>query len=152
MPGRHNLTAAAVDAHVGARLRQRRKELDISQQRLPDASGLAYQQIGKYESGRNRISASQLWHFAGLLKAPVAYFFAGLPGTDSGETKAALDEAALTSPESARLAAAYYAITDPKQRRAVARLIRAMSSVHVLTQSTDRSPSDRNARNPQHRG
>jgi transcriptional regulator with XRE-family HTH domain len=51
MPAGRKLDFRAIDAHIGARLRQRRVELGISQKRLGEACGLAYQQISKYERG-----------------------------------------------------------------------------------------------------
>jgi transcriptional regulator with XRE-family HTH domain len=44
-----------IDVHVGRRVRLRRKELGISQERLADGLNLTFQQIQKYERGSNRI-------------------------------------------------------------------------------------------------
>ncbi|HUI16124.1 MAG TPA: helix-turn-helix transcriptional regulator, partial [Alphaproteobacteria bacterium] len=46
--------------HVGKRLRQRRIEVGMSQQKLSGVTGVSYQQIQKYERGTNRIGASRL--------------------------------------------------------------------------------------------
>lgn len=67
-----------VDLHVGQRLRQRRTLLGMTQQKLADAVGIKFQQIQKYESGANRISASRLWVIARALEVPVSHFFEGL--------------------------------------------------------------------------
>ena len=53
-----------VDDHVGRRLRARRKELGISQEKLANVLGISFQQVQKYESGVNRVSASRLWNIA----------------------------------------------------------------------------------------
>lgn len=66
-----------VDAHVGARLRERRILLSISQEQLGKYVGLTFQQIQKYEKGLNRISCSKLFEFAKFLKVDIGYFFAG---------------------------------------------------------------------------
>ena len=66
-----------IDLHVGKRLRQRRRLLGYTQQKLADAVSIRFQQIQKYESGANRISASRLWALAKALDVPVAYFFDG---------------------------------------------------------------------------
>jgi len=50
-----------IDVHVGRRLRLRRKELGISQERLADGLGLTFQQVQKYERGANQVSASKLY-------------------------------------------------------------------------------------------
>ena len=74
-----------VDIHVGTRVRLRRKQLGVSQERLADALGLTFQQVQKYERGANRISASKLWDTAGFLSVPIAFFFEGLKeGVSSG--------------------------------------------------------------------
>lgn len=120
-----------IDAHVGAQLRQRRTEIAMSQKRLAKASGISFQQIRKYESALNRVSASRLYHFARLLRVPVAYFFEGLPSSAAGNVLAQADipaAAVLRSAETARLIAAYYEVADPARRHAVFQLLRAMSA------------------------
>ena len=64
-----------VDKHVGMRLRYRRTLLGMTQQQLASAVGIRFQQIQKYESGANRISASRLWDLATALGVPVSFFF-----------------------------------------------------------------------------
>ena len=81
---------APVDSHVGSRIRFRRRVLGLSQQQLADAIGLTFQQVQKYELGRNRVSASKLYDIAGFLTAPISYFFEGLPDPD--EARAQLED------------------------------------------------------------
>ncbi len=50
-----------VDIHVGKRIRARRKEVRVSQERLAEQLGLTFQQVQKYEKGANRVSASKLY-------------------------------------------------------------------------------------------
>lgn len=69
-----------VDIHVGDRIRQRRKELELSQSDLARALGMTFQQIQKYERGTNRVSASKLWETAIKLDVSLLYFFEGLGG------------------------------------------------------------------------
>jgi transcriptional regulator with XRE-family HTH domain len=71
--------ANAIDVHVGARVRIRRKALGISQERLANELGLTFQQVQKYERGSNRISASKLYETARVLGVEPDYFFTGLP-------------------------------------------------------------------------
>jgi transcriptional regulator with XRE-family HTH domain len=68
-----------VDVHVGARMRQRRSLLGMSQTAVGDAVGLTFQQIQKYECGSNRIGSSRLFEFAKILDVPVSYFFDEMP-------------------------------------------------------------------------
>ncbi len=77
-------TAAPVDAYVGGRVRMRRTMMGMSQQSLGEALGITFQQIQKYEKGRNRIGASRLQHMSEVLKVPVAYFFDDWPGDGRG--------------------------------------------------------------------
>ncbi|MFN8701933.1 MAG: helix-turn-helix domain-containing protein [Rhodospirillales bacterium] len=67
-----------VDHHVGARTREARLHLDMSQTDLAHACGITFQQIQKYENGANRVSASRLWQFAAILGKPLGWFFEGL--------------------------------------------------------------------------
>ncbi len=69
-----------IDMHVGTRVRSRRQELGLSQEKLGDALKLTFQQVQKYEKGVNRVSASRLQQLSHILKVPVAYFFEGTPG------------------------------------------------------------------------
>jgi len=64
-----------VDRVIGARIKSRRIALKISQTALAEAVGVRFQQVQKYESGANRVSASRLFSIADTLGVPVAYFF-----------------------------------------------------------------------------
>jgi transcriptional regulator with XRE-family HTH domain len=67
-----------IDRHVGARVRERRIMLGLTQQQLADLIGVTYQQAHKYERGINRVSAGRLYEIAQVLSVPVGYFFDGL--------------------------------------------------------------------------
>ena len=67
--------AHPVDVFVGQRVRMRRVMCGLSQTALADKIGLTFQQLQKYESGVNRISASKLWLIAQQLDSPVQWFF-----------------------------------------------------------------------------
>ena len=68
----------SVDIHVGKRLRHQRCVQGVTQGELAEALGIRFQQVQKYESGNNRVSASRLWDIAKVLNVPVSYFFEGL--------------------------------------------------------------------------
>ena len=70
-----------VDVHVGGRVRERRVSLGISQAKLGEYLRLTFQQIQKYEKGKNRISASKLWALSHFFEVPVEWFFEGLGET-----------------------------------------------------------------------
>ena len=67
-----------VDDHVGRRVRERRKEIGMSQGKLGSALGISFQQVQKYEVGTNRVAAGRLWGMAKILEVDVGYFFEGL--------------------------------------------------------------------------
>ena len=73
-----------VDSHIGSRLRALRTEQNLSLQAVGQGLGVTYQQIRKYESGDNRISASTLYRLAGFFHVDPSYFFEGLPGAACG--------------------------------------------------------------------
>jgi len=82
-----------VDIHVGRRVKTRRVLRGMSQTNLADQLGLTFQQLQKYESGANRVSASRLWEIAQILDVPVAWFFEGLEGADEAVDDSADAEA-----------------------------------------------------------
>ncbi|MGC1488114.1 MAG: helix-turn-helix transcriptional regulator, partial [Albidovulum sp.] len=67
-----------VDVHVGKRVRHRRWMVGMTQQQLADKVGIKFQQIQKYETGMNRVSASRLCDIADALGVAVSFFFEGL--------------------------------------------------------------------------
>lgn len=67
-----------VDVHVGRRLRAIRNDCRMTQSELAAEVGIKFQQIQKYESGANRISASRLWDISSVLDVDIAVFFHGL--------------------------------------------------------------------------
>lgn len=84
-----------VDRHVGLRIRMRRKELGMSQERLAGLISLTFQQVQKYERGANRVSASKLWDLAQALDTSIEYFFEGLRQTPAGLSAPSPDEDSL---------------------------------------------------------
>src|SRR5438034_9441970 len=71
-------STAAIDDHVGGRIRERRIMLGLTQQQLAEMIGVTYQQAHKYERGINRVSAGRLFEIARVLSAPITYFCEGL--------------------------------------------------------------------------
>jgi transcriptional regulator with XRE-family HTH domain len=68
-------TATAIDAYIGERIRERRHELEISQDALAKVLGVSCQQIQKYESGQNRVSAGRLFDICKVLNVSLASMF-----------------------------------------------------------------------------
>ena len=122
--------AHPVDRHVGLRIRMRRKELGVSQERLAEALGLTFQQVQKYERAANRVSASKLFEIARALNTSVAYFYEGLSQADELGPPATsnLDgQAFLLTPEGAELAALFPKLGRARVRRKVVELVRALA-------------------------
>jgi transcriptional regulator with XRE-family HTH domain len=71
--------AHPTDKHVGSRVRMRRLMLGRSQTQLGEALGVTFQQVQKYEKGKNRISASRLQQISDTFQVPVEFFFEGGP-------------------------------------------------------------------------
>jgi transcriptional regulator with XRE-family HTH domain len=71
-------SSAAIDDHVGRRIRERRVMLGLTQQQLAEMIGVTYQQAHKYERGINRVSAGRLFEVAHALSAPITYFYEGI--------------------------------------------------------------------------
>jgi transcriptional regulator with XRE-family HTH domain len=119
-----------VDVHVGKRVRHRRWMVGMTQQQLAEKVGIKFQQIQKYETGMNRVSASRLWDISEALSVPVSYFFEGMDRAEDAET---VGETATTPPgdilsdkEALELIRSYYAIPE-NQRRRLFELARVLS-------------------------
>jgi transcriptional regulator with XRE-family HTH domain len=104
-----------VDVHVGKRIRHRRWMVGMTQQQLADSVGIKFQQIQKYETGMNRVSASRLWDIARTLSVPINFFFEGL-GADT-DSEPSLETDLLANKEAMELVRAYYAIPEAQRKR-----------------------------------
>jgi transcriptional regulator with XRE-family HTH domain len=114
--------ANAADHHVGARIRERRVMLGLSQQQLAQMIGVTYQQAHKYERGLNRISAGRLYEIAQVLGVPVSWFFDGLSTTDAPAEMTQRQRMCL------ELARNFAAIDNEKHQEALSQMARALAS------------------------
>jgi transcriptional regulator with XRE-family HTH domain len=132
-----------VDLHVGARLRQRRALIGMSQTQVGTAVELTFQQIQKYERGANRISSSRLYEFAKVLDVPVSYFFDEMPssvltrrsasghgGKAAGEPVAKLEGDPLVRRETLEFVRAYYKIRQSGVRKRIFEMVKAVAAGH----------------------
>jgi transcriptional regulator with XRE-family HTH domain len=130
--------ATLVDAYVGSRIRDRRDDLNLSQSDLGQRADLSFQQVQKYERGANRISASRMHQFAGILGVDIPYFFDGLDEA-AGATEASPDsqvatrESGLhilaTNPGADRLLRAYAALPEGPQRKKAIELLEVLANL-----------------------
>ena len=105
----------------------------MTQQQLAESVGIKFQQIQKYETGANRVSASRLWDIAAAMGVDVAFFFEGMEAAqstaDSGIPAVKGSPAdILGDKEALDLVRSYYAIPE-NQRRRLFDLARVLSDV-----------------------
>lgn len=119
--------ANAVDKKVGQRVRSRRLEIQMSQERLAELLGVTFQQVQKYEKGVNRIAVSRLLDIATALEISACRFFDGLERRGVAEDAPDYVNDALATPEGAQLMALFASIKSPKVRRKVLDLAKAVA-------------------------
>lgn len=120
-----------VDMHVGKRIRHRRWLVGMTQQQLAENVGIKFQQIQKYETGANRVSASRLWDIADALDVPVSFFFEGIEAEEAVQEERPAGQVPsdlLGDKEALDLVRSYYAIPE-NQRRRLFDLARVLSDV-----------------------
>lgn len=124
-------TGSPIDVHIGHRLRAQRVALGLSQAELGAALGITFQQIQKYEKGKTRVAAAQLFRFAQLLGVRIFYFYEGLPSNEGGPSPA-LEHASelikfIGTPEGAKLCSAFTRISNVATRKSIIELVRSLS-------------------------
>jgi transcriptional regulator with XRE-family HTH domain len=112
------------DREVGRRIKIRRLELGLSQTALGRAINLTFQQIQKYETGTNRVSAGRIQDIAKFLDVPVSFFFEELGGSAGGSEISTL----LDSVYSLRLLKAFARIHDRRIQRSTLELVEAIAT------------------------
>ena len=122
-----------IDVHVGARVKLRRTLLGMSQDKLGDALGLTFQQIQKYEKGVNRIGASRVFEISKILDVPIQFLFDDFAAKDDtnygfaeGDGDASFMDL-LNTPDGVQLCRYYSEIDDPKVKKKVLDLVRAIA-------------------------
>lgn len=112
------------DRAVGMRLKQKRTMQGLAQKDLAHAAGISFQQVQKYERGKNRISASRLAQFAEVLNVTPSYFLdgaatGGLPFAESRQLDLTLMRDLL------ELNKLFPLIHDTRMRRAIMQVVQA---------------------------
>ncbi len=137
--GRGTGTPHPVDVHVGGRLRIRRTLLGLSQTSLADAIGLTFQQVQKYERGANRMGSSRLYDLARVLDVPIKYFFEEMPTAVAASSPVAKQRGKAKKPpsyepdpmakrEALEFVGAYYEISDPRVRKRLFEMVKALGA------------------------
>jgi transcriptional regulator with XRE-family HTH domain len=133
---------SGIDRVVGQRIRWRRRELKLTQERLGELLELTFQQVQKYEKGVNRVSAGRLYEIAGVLGVPISYFFEGAEEfLDAEHAEFAEDEdephAPVMTPETLELISAFHKIEDVSLRKSLLNTVRAAASAFDNRSSAD---------------
>lgn len=115
-------TPDPVDRAVGARIRVRRVALKMSQTTLANALGRTFQQVQKYETGANRVSASALLKISEALECSVSYLIG------ENEVRGEPTLAEQLPPDAIDLVEAYAKVTGKQQRQAILNLTRALAA------------------------
>ena len=123
--------ANAIDRKIGQRVRSRRLEIDMSQERLAELLGITFQQVQKYEKGDNRIGASRLEQISHILQVPVAFFFEGAPNASAPHGGSALSMAQIddfvSDIDGLRLIGAFMRIDNAAMRRRIVMLVQEIA-------------------------
>ena len=127
----------AVDEHIGQRVQLRRVMMGLSQKDLAKICGVTFQQIQKYESAGNRISASRLFELSSALETPISFFFSGLPGympepNRSGRVQRVSEQNStdpLSKNESLQLINLYWKLPNDEQRKTIMKMLKALNGV-----------------------
>jgi transcriptional regulator with XRE-family HTH domain len=137
----------AGDAAVGPRIRALRYALGLSQVDLAKRLGVSFQQVQKYENGRNRVSASRLYHIANVLGVSVTLL---LTGTEEQPGQSGADEAValLNVPGALRLIKAYGFIENGRAKQAIVALAESLTKKSQLSDKSLASKFPRSQTGP----
>lgn len=116
-----------IDIEIGKRLRQARVAAGLNQTELGVRLGISFQQIQKYEKGRNRIGGGRLYKMARILGVKITYFYDGVDHLlDADAFPAGSNELAAIDNRTIRAAHALANLPDENVKEQVFRLIAAL--------------------------
>ncbi len=117
-----------LDPFIGKRVKLRRSEMGMSQAKLGEKLGLSFQQIQKYENGKNRVSASTLFQISQILGVNFSYFVEGY-----GESLSLHEDEEVTyqvyNKEASLLSGYFQKIHDPALRKQILDLVKKIASI-----------------------
>ncbi len=112
-----------MDVQVGESIRAHRLIAGLSQNELGDELGISFQQIQKYEKGKNRVGAGRLRQMADVFKVPVNALFEPHANTSPGKATSAAPVKLVADRNTLKLLTAYREIEDRTMRRNIIRLV-----------------------------
>jgi transcriptional regulator with XRE-family HTH domain len=120
-------SVTAVDLHVARKVRSRRLFCGMTQEALAAECKISFQQLQKYENGKNRISPQRLANIASVLKRPVSWFFEGMP-QPSGNAENDNARVSLTQGREGQMLLEYFhRIPDDRARRTLLEMARSLA-------------------------
>ena len=114
--------ATSLDVIIGSRLRAQRLSHKLSQDELAQSLGISFQQVQKYESGANRISASRLKQVSDVLRVPISSWFGDDKRASRKTPDSADAQAFITSARAIRLLKSFSQIEDAKAQNLIVEL------------------------------
>lgn len=139
----------SIDIYVGTRLKVRRNELGLSQDKVGKMTGVTFQQIQKYEKGANRIGASRLYELAKILGVPIGYFFEYFDEVseygeifDSSHREESNDNGNISNEEVVTLIRNFSSIRDLDTRRGIITLSKTLAKSNKEEKKCKRSKKD----------
>ena len=119
---------SGIDIVVGQRIRWRRRELKLTQQKLADLLALTFQQVQKYEMGANRISVARVWQFCKIFSVTPDFLFENLLNLDDKNAKAGeLIPNVVATSQDIKLMLAFKKIEDGNNRNLIIKLCQAFA-------------------------
>ncbi len=113
---------------IAEKIRAIRNQLGLSQEQLGEIAGVTYQQIQKYEKGKDRISANRLKKIADALNIPISYFFEDI-SIKVKEGEAAYYTLGQLTKEEVELVKLFRKVKDKKAKENLLRLIKSTRKV-----------------------
>lgn len=134
---RKPVVIGAVDKHIAQRIQLRRVMLGMSLKDLAKRCNISFQQLQKYETAANRISAARLFDISQATETSVAFFFMGLPGNFPPETKSnrsmrvseQTEDDPLSKNETLRLIKMYWDLPNDNQREVVMKMLKTLNGI-----------------------
>ena len=128
--------AQDIDRYIGARMRERRIMLGLTQQELAELIGVTYQQAHKYEKGINRLAAGRLFTTAQALGVDVGYFYADMAQTPDLAKPTQQQRLLL------ELSRSFMAISSRRHQEAICHLVRALNRPDLMDDSVTAAAED----------
>ncbi len=119
---------SAVDSAIGQQLKLRRQQLGLSQEKVAKSLGVSFQQIQKYESGTNRVSATRLNELSHLFGVDIQYFYAGVEQPQLVAAESSSDSSMVSPAQSAEILKLFFALQTQEKRRQALDFLRALVS------------------------